>query len=65
MRTSDRQGSPARHGDIPAGVSNRNLTASSVRRGLRDQLNRGLGDLIERGQSLGVGFIALLRDDHV
>jgi len=48
-----------------ARVSNGTLTASSFRRRLGDHLDGCLRHLVERRQCLGVGLIALLRDDHV
>ncbi len=66
MRIKARRSAPARTRFLLAEASNRCLTISPFYSMLGgDELNRRLSNLIEGRESLGVGFVTLLRDDQV
>jgi hypothetical protein len=66
MRMKGWHGAPARSRFLPAEASNRRLTNLSFCSTLGgDELNRRLRNLVEGRESLGVGFVSLLRNDQV
>jgi hypothetical protein len=65
MRINGWRGAPARSRILLAEASNRCLTNSSIHSMLANEPNRRLRNLIEGCESLCIGFVTLLRDDHV
>ena len=65
MRIGRRSGPPADSSHVEREASNLKLTTAANYPRLGNQLDRRLGDLIEGGESLGIGFVPLLRHDHV
>ena len=65
MRIRRRSGPPADSTSVEREASNLKLTTAANYPRLGNQLDRRLGDLIEGGESLGIGFVPLLRHDHV